>query len=151
MCLYSRRLPELDVSVSASTLADCQATINIIKSHLTVPLNDLGIIRKFNGESAQQTRWFIKISCKDYILKILMNHQWHKFKALNLPLPMRSNSKYQRSLELAERPISSRDQQYVQDNAGFSYCAATGELMHLRVGGSTPGYIVRNKRQILRQ
>ena len=61
-----------------------------------------------------------------------MIHQWPELKASNLPLPMRSDSKYQRSLELAERPISSLDQLLVQDNAGFSYCA-TGELIYALV------------------
>ncbi len=45
---------------------------------------------------------------------------------------MRSDSKYQLSLELAERPISSLDQPLVQDNAGFSF-RATGELIYALV------------------
>jgi hypothetical protein len=117
-CLYSRRphdAPEElqmilrqvdDFSVSAAKQTTCQEIIKLIGSHLTVPLNDLGIIRKFNGVNIQQTRWFVKISCEDYILKILMHHQWQELKASNLPLPMRSDSKYQRDLELAPRPTT---------------------------------------------
>ena len=105
-CLYSRRPPESpdelqmilrqvdDFSVSAHEQTTCQAIIKQIRRHLTVPLNDLGIIRKFNGVNIQQTRWFVKISCEDYIMKILLHHQWQDLKASNLPLPMRSESKY---------------------------------------------------------
>ena len=142
-CLYSRRpdhdslemiLRQVDdFSVSANTQDTCKSIITIIGSHLTVPLNDLGIIRKFNGVNVQQTRWFIKISCEDYLSKILLAHQWHTLKASNLPIPMRSDSKYQRSLETAIRPSSPQEQQHVQQQAGFSYRMTTGELIYALV------------------
>ena len=86
-CLYSRRDPVTDslemilrqvddFSVSAATQAACQVTIARIGEHLQVPLNGLGIIRKFNGVNILQSKWYIKISCEDYILKILMKHNW---------------------------------------------------------------------------
>ena len=66
-CLYSRRdstdnlqmiLRQVDdFSVSATEQDVCQDIIRQIGSHLTVPLNDLGIIRKFNGVNIQQTKW----------------------------------------------------------------------------------------------
>ena len=112
-CLYSRRTPDApeqlqmvlrqvdDFSVSAEEKSTCQSIIAEIGSHLTVPLTDLAIICKFNGVNVQQTGWFIKVSCEDYsILKILLNHQWQDLKASNIPLPMRSDSKYQRELEM---------------------------------------------------
>ena len=144
-CLYSRRPPDApddlqmilrqvdDFSVSAAEQTTCQAIIKLIGSHLTVPLNDLGIIRKFNGVNIQQTRWFVKISCEDYILKILMHHQWQDLKASNLPLPMRSDSKYQRELELTPRPTTPHEQLQIQKQAGFSYRMTTGELIYALV------------------
>ena len=44
--------------------------------HLTVPLNDLNIIRIFNGDDIHQTKWYVYVSCGDYLLKILTNHDW---------------------------------------------------------------------------
>ena len=84
-CLYSRRHPTTsdlqlllrqvdDFSVSAVDAASCMSIIQEIGRHLKAPLNDLGIIRKFNGANILQTRWFIKVSCEDYIQKILANH-----------------------------------------------------------------------------
>ena len=144
-CLYSRRLPHApdelqmilrqvdDFSVSAKEQSTCQEIIKLIGSHLTVPLNDLGIIRKFNGVNVQQTRWFIKLSCEDYILKILLQHQWQDLKASNIPLPMRSDSKYQRDLETAPRPTTPQEQLLIQKQAGFSYRMAVGELIYALV------------------
>lgn len=78
-----------DFSVSATAQQDCQDIIRQIGTHLKVPLNDLGIIRKFNGVNIQQTKWYIKISCEEYLMKILMKHEWLQLKASNLPVPMR--------------------------------------------------------------
>ena len=144
-CLYSRRPPHApgelqmilrqvdDFSVSAMDKTTCQEIIKLIGSHLTVPLNDLGIIRKFNGVNVQQTRWFVKLSCEDYILKILLHHHWQDLKASNIPLPMRSDSKYQRELELAPRPTTPHEQLQHQQHAGFSYRMAVGELIYALV------------------
>ena len=89
-CIYSRRSPDAldevemilrqvvdDFSVAAATKEKCTAIINSIGGeHLTVvPLNNLGIIRKCNGVNILQTRHYVKISCEDYLLKILLNHQ----------------------------------------------------------------------------
>ena len=57
-----------DFSVSATEQQTCKAIIEQIGLHLTVPLNDLGIIRKFNGVNIHQTKWYIKVSCEDYLL-----------------------------------------------------------------------------------
>jgi hypothetical protein len=139
-CLYNRRdehdnlqmiLRQVDdFSVSAPEQQACQDIIQQIGLHLTVPLNDLGIIRKFNGVNIHQTKWYIKISCEDYLLKILMQHDWLHLKASALPVPMRSDSKYQRDLETAERPTTPEAQQHIQTQAGFSFRMATGELIY---------------------
>ena len=104
-----------------------------IGRHLKAPLNDLGIIRKFNGTIILQTKWFIKVSCEDYLHKILTHHDWHHLKASQQPLPMRSDSKYQHQLELATRPQTPEEQQHVQAQAGFSYRTTIGELIYALV------------------
>ena len=139
-CLYRRRDPSDnlqmilrqvdDFSVSATEQTECQDIIRQIGTHLTVLLNDLGLIRKFNGVNVQQTKWYIKISCEDYLLKILLQHEWLHLKASDLPVPMRSDSKYQRKLETTARPSTQEEQQHIQQQAGFSYRMATGELIY---------------------
>ena len=46
---------------------------------------------------------------------------------------MRSDSKYQRQLELAERPATADAQNHIQRQAGFSYRMSTGELIYALV------------------
>ena len=107
--------------------------IQEIGRHLKAPLNDLGIICKFNGANILQTRWFIKVSCEDYIQKILANRDWLHLKAATQPLPMRQDSKYQRQLELAVRPQTPEEQLHIQTQAGFSYRTSIGELIYALV------------------
>jgi hypothetical protein len=143
-CLYSRMHPDTsapelllrqvdDFSVSAADQSSCTQIIQAIGTHLKAPLNDLGIIRKFNGTNILQTRWYIKVSCEDYLNKILAHHDWLHLKASNQPLPMRSDSAYQRQLEIASRPQTPAEQQHVQAQAGFSYRTSIGELIYALV------------------
>lgn len=62
-----------------------------------------------------------------------MNHEWLQLKASNLPIPMRSDSKFQRELETAERPTTPAEQQYTQQQAGFSFRMAAGELIYAMI------------------
>ena len=143
-CLYSKRDPITDdlqmllrqvddFSVAAKDVETCKAMIAAVGQYLQVPLNDLGLIRKFNGVNILQTRWFVKISCEDYIMRILTDHGWTSLKASNLPVPMRNDPAYQKQLETAPRPTTENEQQAIQHAAGFSYRMTTGELIYAMV------------------
>ena len=143
-CLYRHtdpktNTPELlfrqvdDFSVSAISKEACMAIIAAIGKFLKVPLNNLGIMRKFNGVNIIQTRWYIKISCQDYLLKILMAHDWLDLKSSRQPIPMRSNSTYQHQLELAEQPSNQTAQHTIQEQAGFSYRTVIGKWIYALV------------------
>ena len=122
-----------DFSVASKDTATCMETIKQVGSFLQVPLNDLGLIKKFNGVNIQQTKWFVKVSCEDYLTRILMEHAWRDLKASNLPVPMRSDPAYHRQLETALRPTNETEQLVIQQQAGFSYRTATGELIYALV------------------
>ena len=143
-CLYSKRDPNTDelilllrqvddFSVAAKEREVCTAIISAVGSFLQVPLNDLGLIKKFNGINILQTKWFVKVSCEDFLTRILTEHSWQDLKASNLPVPMRSDPVYQRQLETATRPTTDHDQLEIQRQAGFSYRMATGELIYALV------------------
>jgi hypothetical protein len=80
-----------------------------------------------------QTKWFVKVSCADYLTRILMEHAWRDLKASNLHIPMRSDPVYQRQLETAIRPRNETEQLVIQRQMGFSYRGATGELIYALV------------------
>ena len=63
-------------------------------------------------------------------MKILLHHEWTQLKASNLPIPMRSDSQYQRDLYTADRPKTPAEQTHIQQQAGFSFRMATGELIY---------------------
>ena len=100
------------------------------KSLTGISLNDLGLIQKLNGVNVQQTKWYIELSCEDYLLKILLKHEWLHLKASDLHVPMRSDSKYQGEMETTVRPATPEEQQHVQQQAGSSYRMTIGELIY---------------------
>ena len=105
--------------------------ITQIGANLIVPLNDLGQIQKFNGVNIIQTRQYIKISCEDYLKKILSHHEWTNLPAAQKPVPMQSNSQHQAQLEtITTHTINPKEQLDYQNQAGFSYRAAIGELIY---------------------
>ena len=120
--------------MAAKAIHLCEETIAAVGTYLQVPLNDIGLIKKFNGVNILQTRWYINVSCQDYLTHILTDdHAWLNLKAANLPVPMRSDPVYQRQLETAARPTDETMQNTLQTQAGFSYRMTTGELIYALV------------------
>jgi hypothetical protein len=119
-----------DFAVAASTITQARQIIKDIGDNLIVPLNDLGQLQKFNGVNILQTKHYIKVSCEDYLQKILTQHDWTTLPASIKPLPMQSNSKYHADLEAPLPPLDTDKQNTYQTQAGFSYRAAIGELIY---------------------
>ena len=59
-----------------------------------------------------------------------MQHDWLQLKASMLPVQMQSDSVHHHNLETAERPNTPEEQQHVEQQAGFSFRMATGELVY---------------------
>ena len=120
-----------DFAVAATTISKAREIITQIGENLIVPLNDLGQIQKFNGVNILQTKHYIKVSCEDYLRKILTQHAWHNLPAAQKPVPMQSNSQHQTQLESTPiQPLNPKEQLDHQNQAGFSYRAAIGELIY---------------------
>jgi hypothetical protein len=93
------------------------------------PLNDLRVIRRFNGIDILQARDFVKISCETYIDKIVSHHGWQNEIASNQPVPMGSDSESLRKLELSKGPDDPSEAQDLEQEMGFSYRQAISELI----------------------
>ena len=65
-----------DFMISAKTQDIAESIRQQIQTHMQNELNDLGIIKRFNGMDVQQTRHFVKLSCETYIDKIISHHNW---------------------------------------------------------------------------
>jgi hypothetical protein len=118
-----------DFIIAAKSMTTCTAIRKEIQGFMANPLNELGIIKRFNGVDIIQTRHYVKVHCETYITRIVEHHEWTNEKAANLPLPMKSDSTYQAILQLAEGPANLKDQQQLETAMGFSYRQGIGELI----------------------
>jgi hypothetical protein len=116
-----------DFIIGAKTMQLCLDIKQQIQDNMVNPLNELGIIKRFNGLDIQQTQHYIKISCQTYIDKIVEYHKWQHEHTANLPIPMRNDSTYQANLELSYGPEDVKEQQERETQMGFSYHQAIGE------------------------
>ena len=92
-------------------------------------LNDLGIIKQFNGMDVQQTRHFFKLSCETYIDKIISHRKCQHKHYGNKPIPMRHDSSYVATLELMEGRNNPTKHSWLEHDMGFNYCQVIGEAI----------------------
>ncbi len=118
-----------DFIIAAKDLSVCQSIRQEIQGFMANPLNDLGIIKRFNGVDIEQTRHYVKVHCVKYLERIVTHHGWTNEKAANLPLPMKTDTAYQATLQLADGPDDPKDRQILEDTMGFSYRQCIGELI----------------------
>ena len=118
-----------DFIIGAKTMQLCLDIKQQIQDNMVIPLNELGVIKRFNGLDIQQTRHYIKISCQTYIDKTVGHHEWQEEHTANLPIPMVNDSTYQANLKLSYGPDDVKEQQELETQMGFSYRQAIGELI----------------------
>jgi hypothetical protein len=138
-CLYFKHHPEHglilllrqvdDFLISAKTKAIAEEVRSQIQSKMTNELNDLGVIKRFNGMDIDQTRHYVRLSCHTYIDKIISHHSWEHEKHANKPIPMRNDSTYLAELELTEGPSDPADQRALEQQMGFNYRQVIGEAI----------------------
>jgi hypothetical protein len=138
-CLYFKHHPEHGlililqqvnnflISAKTSQIADkvCQQ----IQSKMTNELNDLGVIKRFNGMDVAQTKHYVKISCHTYINKIISHHDWANKKHSNKPIPVRTGSSYLATLELTNGLEDPAEQRALEKQMGFNYQQVIGEAI----------------------
>jgi hypothetical protein len=138
-CLYFKHHPEHglilllrqvdDFMISAKTREIAEEVRSQIQSKMTNELNDLGIIKRFNGMDVLQTRQYVKISCQTYIDKIISHHDWANERHSNKPIPMRNDSSYLAELELSVGPDDPKAQRELEEQMGFNYRQVIGEAI----------------------
>jgi len=122
-----------DFSIASMTQMLSDSIIEEIGDNMIVPLNRLGLIKKFNGVDILQTRDYVKVSCETYITRILEAHGWLDLKAATKPVPIRADSKYMAMLETADRPRTAKEVQELETQMGFGYRNVIGEMVFAMV------------------
>lgn len=106
----------------------------MIQQNLKQPLKHLGTVTAFNGMDVQQTKHYIKILCHTYLKKILIGHNWDKAKTLKtIKTPMNTDKQYIDCLETSTRPTDVKEHNQLEQQMGFKYRQAIGELLFAAV------------------
>jgi hypothetical protein len=118
-----------DFIISAKLLSTALDIKSQIGRQMTNPLNDLGIIKRFNGVDIQQTRYFVKVFAETYLTRVLDHHGWLNLHASNIPIPMRTETAFMAALELTEGPTDEHEKKALEKEMGFSYRQVIGEAI----------------------
>ena len=123
-----------DFAISCQDEKLCEEVIADIQSEMTIAINKLGRLNRFNGVDIEQTRHYVKLFNKTYIRKILRNHKWldDEMPMGAFPTPMSSDSKYQRMLENA-KSLTELEQHKLEKELGFTYRQGIGEILYALV------------------
>ena len=130
--LFLRQVDDFAVSCKDKTTA--LDVIEKINKKMTINVKQLGIISRYNGVDILQTRNFIKLHNQTYINKILQRHDWiHQEKPMQShPIPMNPDNTFQQELEQAPI-INEKEVQKIENEMGFRYRQAIGELIYALV------------------
>ena len=129
--LFLRQVDDFAIAVKNKPTA--QTIVQLINSKMTIQITELGVISRFNGMDIFQTKWFVKLSNRTYIKKILSDKQHLLTKPLpNFPTPMHHDAHFQHQLELAE-PLTEEELILIEKEFGFKYRQAIGEILYALV------------------
>ena len=111
---------------------------NIIGASLRLPKEDkdpfayLGLVSDFNGIDVTQTRKFIKLSCRNYIDRIMTSHGWETSSPSDNPhtaTPLRMDVLNQLANHTDGPKEGTREHELLQQKQKFSYRTLLGEMM----------------------
>ena len=126
-----------DFAVACEDKATAELVIQQINDKMTINVQNLGQINRFNGVDIEQTKHYIKLYNKVYPEKMFQRHDWIHKEALQhhnkphiFPLPMTNDAHYQRKLENADicTPAEVAEAEF-----GFGYCQAVGDMIYALV------------------
>jgi hypothetical protein len=121
-----------DFLIAGPTRDECESMhCHLQEKLVTNPaLNDLGIIKLFNGLDIDQTvDYYIKVSCQSYIRKIVEHHGWSKERTKDLPVPMQNDSETLGRIQTEQGPTETKEKEALEQMIGFSYSQGFGELI----------------------
>ena len=122
-----------DFALGCDSEETAEAIWKLIDSKMSAPLKREGLLRRFNGIDVVQSRDFIRIHCNTYISKIMAEKSFDLTITENKPTPMTSDNDKIRLLDTSVGPDNDADRLKLQQEMGFKYRAATGELLFAMV------------------
>mmetsp|Transcript_1212 Transcript_1212/g.1854 ORF Transcript_1212/g.1854 Transcript_1212/m.1854 type:complete len:275 (+) Transcript_1212:521-1345(+) len=97
---------------------------------MSMDVKDLGLIDRFNGMDIFQTKYYVKVSCEKYLVKMLQAHEW----LLNtpppiLPIPLPAEKEFIKELESAIPPQTQQEMDQLRKEMGFNYRQVMGKII----------------------
>ncbi|KAL7550306.1 hypothetical protein ACHAWF_013540 [Thalassiosira exigua] len=92
----------------------------------------MGLVDMFNGLDIDQTRHYIKLTCKTYIERISQGHldSWMSVKDMpDRPTPLPSKDTFMRDFLAAEGTKDPVEQEKLKKSMGFGYRQGIGQLI----------------------
>ena len=101
------------------------------------PFAYLGLIKDFNGINITQTRAYIKLSCHNYIDRIMTSHGWNTkcpdTAKTNNMAPLATDILHQLQNHTNGYKEGTTEHRQLQEKQGFSYRSLLGEIMYAYV------------------
>ena len=86
----------------------------MLQAQMTFPLNELGVIKKFNGIYVKQTRHYTLLNCEKYIKKVIDHHGWTKEHFANKPTPMNCYDQYITEIQAVKGPEDKKEKKALE-------------------------------------
>ena len=123
-----------DFAVASTDISICNKVISMISAKLSVPMHNLGILKRFNGIDIHQTQEYIKLSNETYISKVLANYNWleKEHKQSLYPTPLKDDPAFLSRLDTEKGPDPSTNKtDYIalEEKMGVKYRKLLGELL----------------------
>jgi hypothetical protein len=125
-----------DFAIACDDEYTAKEIIEEINKHMSVKIKYLGLLTCYNGVDVEQTDEYIKIFNNTYINKMLAGHkQWIEPQQAchNIPMPMKSENAFMKTIEKAIPPITDKERYRLQKSMKFNYRQAIGELIYAMV------------------
>ena len=122
-----------DFAIGCDSSDTAEQIWKLIDAEMSAPLKREGLLCRFNGIDLHQTQDYIHVHCKTYISKILKNKKFDLTITANKPTPMTSDNEMIRLLDTSSGPDNEADRLRLEEEMGFKYRAATGELLFAMV------------------
>ena len=122
-----------DFKISAKTKQICDAICSLIQERMTFELNEMGLIKKFNGVYVEQTKHYTLLHCEPYIERLVEHHQWLDEPLANKEIPMKCYNKYVNEIQENEGPdmeLDSVNARRLEKEMNFNYRQLLGELIY---------------------
>ena len=113
-----------DFKILAKTKQICDAIGSLIQKHMTFRLNEMGLIKKFNGVYVEQTKHYTLLHCEPYIERLVEHHQWFDESLANKEIPMKCYNKYVNEIQESEGPdmeLDSVNAKRLEKEMNFNY------------------------------